>query len=59
MTDVAGFTPVDTAVPPEAPLYVVRDPDRGDDLRDRTPDEALPVILGAGRTPLLLSEGVQ
>ena len=59
MTDVADFTPVEAAVPPAAPLYVLRDPDRGDDLLNRTPDEAMPVVLGRGRTPLLLTEGVQ
>ena len=59
MTDVADFAPVESAVPPAAPLYVVRDPDRGDALLNRSPDEALPAILGAGRTPLLLTEGVQ
>lgn len=59
MTDVADFTPVDAAVPPAGPLYVVRSPDRGDAMLDWSPDEALPAIVGSGRTPLLLTEGVQ
>lgn len=59
MTDVADFLPVEGAGPPSSPLYVVRDPDRGDALRDRSPDEALPALRSSGRTPLLLTEGVQ
>lgn len=59
MTDVADFAPIEASAPPAAPLYVVRDPDRGDDMLNWSPDEALPVIAAAGRSPLLLTEGVQ
>ena len=44
--------------PPAADLYVVRGPDRGDDLANRSPDEALPAITAAGRSPLTLAEGL-
>jgi len=32
--------------------------DRGDHLAGWSPDEALPAILAAGRTPLTLGEGI-
>lgn len=57
LADVDQFGPVDGVVVPDAPLYVVRDPDRGDAMANWSPDEALPAITGAGRTPLTTSEG--
>jgi hypothetical protein len=45
-------------VVPDAPLYVVTGIDRGDDMLNWTPDEALPEIVGRGRTPLTISEGI-
>lgn len=56
MTDVDDFGPV-VDVPP-APVYGLLDLDRGDALANRSPDEALPAIIAAGRTPLTLAEGV-
>ena len=44
---------------PRAPLYLLCDLDRGDAMADWTPDDALPAIADAGRTPLMLTEGVQ
>ncbi|WP_207474971.1 DUF5701 family protein [Tessaracoccus sp. SD287] len=58
MTDLADFTPIDGVVVPEAGLYVIDAVARGDELRDRSPAEALPVITGAGRRPLTVSEGI-
>lgn len=58
MTDVDEFTPVDGVVVPDLPLYLVHDPARGDELRNWSPDEALPAIDSAGRTPLTLNEGI-
>lgn len=58
MTDVDEFGPIDGVVVPTTALYVVEDPDRGDDMADWSPDEALPAITNAGRTPLTLAEGI-
>ena len=58
MTDLADFTPIDGVVVPETRLYVIDAVDRGDELRNRSPAEALPVITGAGRRPLTVSEGI-
>lgn len=59
MTDVDEFVPIASVRLPDAPLYVVRDPDRGDAMTNWSPDEALPAIEGSGRTPLTLTEGLQ
>jgi hypothetical protein len=58
MTDVDQFTPVDEARLPDTPVYAVSDPDRGDAMANWSPDEALPAITAAGRTPLTLGEGI-
>ncbi len=56
MTDVDAFGPVVDV--PDGPAYGVLGPDRGDALADWSPNEALPAITVAGRTPLTLAEGV-
>lgn len=58
MTDVDDFTPQAHAAPPDGAVYLVSGLDRGDAMRNWSPDEALPAILGAGRTPLTLTEGI-
>ncbi|MEU6817601.1 DUF5701 family protein [Streptomyces sp. NPDC046860] len=58
MTDVDLFAPLDTTGLPGTPLYLVTGVDRGDDLADWSPDEALPALTGRSRTPLLLTEGI-
>jgi hypothetical protein len=58
MSDVDEFTPISSVKLPDAPLYVIRDLDRGDAMANWSPDEALPAIADAGRTPLTLSEGL-
>jgi Family of unknown function (DUF5701) len=58
MADVDEFTPIQSVKLPDGPLYVVRDLDRGDSLANWSPDEALPAIEDAGRTPLTLTEGL-
>lgn len=58
MTDLEQFEPIDGLDVPDAPLYLVEDLDRGDDLRNWSPDEALPEIASRGRTPLTLNEGI-
>lgn len=58
MDDLEEFAPAPGVVVPDAPLYLIHGPDRGDDLRNWSPDEALPVLLARGRTPLTVHEGV-
>jgi len=58
MSDVDEFTPISSVKLPDAPLYLVRDLDRGDAIANWSPDEALPAIAEAGRTPLTLTEGL-
>ncbi|MFC7243405.1 DUF5701 family protein [Catellatospora aurea] len=43
---------------PQSALYLVHGVDRGEAMANWSPDEALPAIAGAGRTPLLLTEGI-
>lgn len=59
MPDVDKFTPIETVTLPESPVYSVEDIDRGDQLANWSPDEALPAITAAGRTPVTLGEGIQ
>ena len=59
VTDFADVDEFDAVMAlPDAPGYVVDDPDRGDEMRNWSPDEAAPAIAAAGRTPLLLTEGL-
>ncbi|MFJ5550748.1 DUF5701 family protein [Streptomyces sp. NPDC093225] len=58
MTDVDAFAPLDTIPLPDSALYVVTGLDRGDDMADWSPDEALPALTARTRTPLLLTEGI-
>ncbi len=58
MADVDKFTPISAVRLPDAPLYLIRDVDRGDAMANWSPDEALPAIADAGRTPLTLTEGL-
>jgi Family of unknown function (DUF5701) len=58
MPDVDDFTPIAAVKLPDAPLYLVRDLNRGDAMANWSPDEALPAIADAGRTPLTLTEGL-
>jgi hypothetical protein len=58
MTDVDSFTPIAGVEIPASPVYVIAPPDRGDDLANWSPDEALPELEHRGRSPLTLAEGV-
>lgn len=57
MTDVDAFAPTGLDLP-EAPVYLVQAPDRGDEFANASPAEALESITAAGRSPLLLTEGL-
>lgn len=58
MVDVDDFAPIPSIALPEAPLYLVHELDRGEAMANWSPDEALPAIADAGRTPLTLTEGL-
>lgn len=58
MTYVDAFAPIESVTIPDARAYLVREPTRGDDMENWSPDEALPAITDAGRTPLTLLEGI-
>lgn len=58
LTDLKEFTPIDGVVIPDRPVYLLHGPERGDELRNASPAEALPAILERGRTPLTISEGL-
>ena len=57
MTDVDAFAPIPGAEAPSSALYLLTGLQRGDEMANWSPDEALPAITGAGRTPLTLAEG--
>lgn len=58
MTDLADFTPTGDITVPDAPLYLVGDVTRGDDMLGWTPTDAHLELAGRGRTPLTVAEGV-
>jgi hypothetical protein len=58
MTDVDDFAPVEQVSLPSEPVYTVAGLDRGDAMANWSPNEALPAITAAGRTPLTLGEGI-
>ncbi len=58
MPDVDAFAPIAESPVPASPVYFLQDIDRGDDLANWSPNEALPAITGRQRTPLTLSEGI-
>jgi len=57
MTDVDAFAPTGVDVP-DAPVYLVESPARGDEFENASPAEALEALSAAGRSPLLLTEGL-
>ncbi|MFB7427532.1 MULTISPECIES: DUF5701 family protein [Streptomyces] len=57
MEDVDAFTPQGVELP-DGPFYLVHGLDRGDHLGNWSPEEALPALTAAGRTPLVLTEGI-
>ena len=58
MLDVDLFRPTPQAELPDADIYAVIAPTRGDELRNWSPEEASLAIVAAGRTPLTLAEGI-
>lgn len=58
MTDIDEFAPIDSLDIPDAPLYLVRNVRRGDEMRNWSPVEALESMTASGRTPLTVNEGI-
>lgn len=58
MPDVDDFAPTAAVQLPEAVVYAVTAPDRGDHLRNDSPAEADAELASRGRSPLTLAEGV-
>jgi hypothetical protein len=58
MTDVDAFVPIEQVRIPDGPVYLVQTPDRGDEMSNWSPDEALPAITARGASPLTLGEGL-
>lgn len=57
MPDVDDFAPSGIELP-DAPLYLVAGPDRGDHMSNWSPEEALPALTEQDRTPMVLTEGI-
>jgi len=56
--DLDRFEAIEGLNLPDADSYELVDVDTGIDLRNVTPDDALPRILEAGRSPLTVEEGI-
>jgi hypothetical protein len=56
--DLAGYHPIESVTLPGGRLYALVDVERGEEFCDVRPQDALPVVLGRGRTPLTIDEGV-
>lgn len=58
LTDLEEFGPIPAVSIPDRPLYLIYDVQRGDEMRNWSPNDALPAITEHGRTPLTISEGI-
>ncbi|WP_138735045.1 DUF5701 family protein [Modestobacter excelsi] len=58
MTDVDAFAPIEQVTLPAGPVALLHGLERGDELANWSPDEALPAITARGRSPLTLTEGL-
>jgi hypothetical protein len=56
--ELSGFTPIEDVEVPADPVYLLLDVDTGRETLGVRPDDALPKIRAAGRTPLTIDEGV-
>ncbi|MFL6170146.1 MAG: DUF5701 family protein [Ornithinibacter sp.] len=55
---LAPYRPIEQLALPDAAAYLLLDVDRGEEFLGVRPEEALPVVLGCGRTPLTIEEGI-
>ena len=56
--DIDDFTTIDVVDVPAGDAYVAFDLDRGRETLGMRPDDALPLITAAGRSPLTAAEGI-
>lgn len=55
---LAPYRPIDEVTLPRPDAYLLVDVDRGEEFRGVPPQDALPTVLGRGRTPLTIEEGI-
>ena len=55
---LAPYRPVEQVELPDPGAYLLLDVERGEEFLGVRPEEAFPVILGRGRTPLTIEEGI-
>src|SRR3954449_11916028 len=55
---LSGYLPTAGLDVPDAPVYLVREVERGEEFCGVRPRDAVPEILGRGRTPLTIHEGL-
>jgi hypothetical protein len=55
---LAPYRPIEQVSLPDTGAYLLLDVDRGEEFRGVRPEEALPVVLARGRTPLTIEEGI-
>lgn len=58
LTDLAEFVPAPGVDVPDADLYAVDAPERGDEFADQSPDEVDPQVRARGRDLMTAAEGV-
>jgi hypothetical protein len=58
LADLTEFVNAPGVDVPEADLYAVNDPSRGDEFANQTPDEVDPVLRSRGRDLMTLNEGI-
>jgi hypothetical protein len=56
--ELASYQPIEGVEVPEAAVYLLADVSTGPETLGVRPEDALPMILAAGRTPLTVDEGV-
>ncbi|HSE09383.1 MAG TPA: DUF5701 family protein [Nocardioidaceae bacterium] len=56
--ELSGYQPLEDLAVPDDRVYLLLDVDTGRDTLGVSPDDALPKIRAAGRTPLTVDEGV-
>ncbi|WP_239111688.1 DUF5701 family protein [Phycicoccus sonneratiae] len=55
---LSPYRPIEAVALPRPDAYLLLDVDRGEEFCGVRPEEALPVVLGRGRTPLTIEEGI-
>lgn len=55
--DLAGYHPIEASTPPGA-AYLLVDVERGEEFCNVRPEDATAVVLGRGRSPLTIDEGI-